>query len=303
MTNFQRGAKSSRLAFEKIGLLYHPRLAESRVMAAEILEFLESMGASAWVSSSWDDQSIQEQLPDLDLIITLGGDGSMLRAARITARYSLPILGINMGRLGFLVEVQPSEWPQRVRQALEGDYWLEERMMVHAEHRHADQMVHVCEALNEIVISRGQMARVVRLHTYIDGSFLTTYTADGLIVSTATGSTAYALAAGGPILPPELENFLLIPLAPHLSLERAVVLSKGVTVRVKISTDHTAIFTVDGQTEIEVADGDELIMSASSTVGRFVRLQEKNYFYRTLMQRLGWPHRAGNGPHQPKEMR
>jgi len=270
-------------------------------MAAEILEFLESMGASAWVSSSWDDQSICDRLPNLDLIITLGGDGSMLRAARMTAQHKLPILGINMGRLGFLVEVQPSEWPQRVRQALEGDYWLEERMMVHAEHRHAEETVHVCEALNEIVISRGQMARVVRLHTYIDGSFLTTYTADGLIVSTATGSTAYALAAGGPILPPELENFLMIPLAPHLSLERAVVLSKGVTVRVQISTDHTAIFTVDGQTEIEVVDGDELIMSAGADVARFVRLQEKNYFYRTLMQRLGRPQRADYKPQQSKE--
>jgi NAD+ kinase len=130
---------------------------------------------------------------------------------------------------------------------------------------------------------------VVRLHTYIDGSFLTTYTADGLILSTATGSTAYALAAGGPILPPELKNFLLIPLAPHLSLERAIVLSKGVTVRVQISTDHTAVLTVDGQYEIEVNDGDELSLSASPSVGRFVRLNDKNYFYRTLLERLGWP--------------
>ena len=110
-----------------------------------------------------------------------------------------------------------------------------------------------------------------------------------MIVATATGSTAYALAAGGPILPPELKNFLLIPLAPHLSLDRAIILSRGVTVRVQISTDHSSVLTVDGQFEIEVADDDELTISAGPSMGRFVRLQEKNYFYRTLMQRLGWP--------------
>lgn len=277
------------LAFHQIGLLYHPKLVESRVMAAEMLEFIESMGASAWVSLSWDEESIKERLPDLDLLITLGGDGSLLRAARLTARHAVPILGINMGRLGFLVEVQPAEWPERVKQVLLGDYWIEERMMVHAEHYRQGQVANVYDALNEIVIGRGRLARVVRLHTYIDGGFLTTYTADGLIIATATGSTAYALAAGGPILPPELENFLLIPLAPHLSLERAIVLSKGVTVRVQVSTDHTAILTVDGQFEVELSDADEMVMSAGASVGRFVRLQEKNYFYRTLMQRLGWP--------------
>ncbi len=257
-------------------------------MAAEILEFIESMGASAWVSSSWSEEAIKDRLQYLDLLITLGGDGSLLRAARLTARHAVPILGINMGRLGFLVEVQPAEWRDRVRQALLGDYWIEERMMVHARHYHQGQVAKIYDALNEVVIGRGRLARVVRLHTYIDGSFLTTYTADGLIISTATGSTAYALAAGGPILPPELENFLLIPLAPHLSLERTIVLSKGVTVRVQLSTDHTAVLTVDGQLEIELSDGDEVVMSAGSSVGRFVRLQEKNYFYRTLMQRLSW---------------
>ena len=289
MVDPQITADSPRLAFRNVGLLYHPKLAESRVMAAEMLEFIENLGASAWVSSSWSEEAIKDRLPHLDLLITLGGDGSLLRAARLTVGHAIPILGINMGRLGFLVEVQPAEWPSRVQQTFLGDYWIEERMMVHAEHLHGGRVVNAYEALNEIVIGRGQLARVVRLHTYIDGSYLTTYTADGLIIATATGSTAYALAAGGPILPPELKNFLLIPLAPHLSLGRAIILSKGVTVRVQISTDHTAILTVDGQFEIEVTDGDELVMSASPAVGRFVRLQEKNYFYRTLMQRLSWP--------------
>ena len=279
----------AQLAFSKVGVLYHPKLAQSRVMAAEMLEYLEGLGASAWVRSGWDEESVKEMLAESDLLITLGGDGSLLRAARLTANHRLPILGINMGRLGFLAEVQPAEWPDRIRQALGGDYWIEKRMMLHAEHRRNEQTVDVYEVLNEIVISRGKMARVVRLGTYINGGYLTTYTADGLIIATATGSTAYALAAGGPILPPELENFLLVPLAPHLSLDRAMVLSKGVTIRVQVSTDHTAIVTGDGQFEVELANGDEVVISAGPTVGRFVRLQGKNYFYRTLMHRLGWP--------------
>ncbi len=276
-------------AFSQVGILYHPKLAESRVMAAEMLEHITQLGASAWVSSSWDEADITNHLEYLDLLITLGGDGSMLRAARLTAQRSTPILGVNMGRLGFLVEVQPAEWPERIEQALKGEFWIERRMMVHARHIRQGEPAQTYEALNEIVISRGQLARVVRLHTDIDGSFLTIYTADGLLISTATGSTAYALAAGGPILPPELENFLLVPLAPHLSLERPLVLSKGATVRVKIYTDHTAILTVDGQFEVELADEDELVMQASPWAAHFIRLQEKNYFYRTLMERMGWP--------------
>lgn len=288
MTNPWDAPPLQPLAFHNVGLLYHPKLAESRVMAAEIFESIEALGASAWVNSSWDKEAISGHLENSDLLIVLGGDGSMLRAARLTAHHQIPLLTINMGRLGFLAEVQPAEWPDRLQQAMSGDYWIEERMMVRAEHHRAGEILDTYEALNEVVISRAQFARVIRLNIYIDGGFLTTTTADGLIMATATGSTAYALAAGGPILPPELQNILLIPLAPHLSLDRGVVLSKGVTVRVEISTDHTAALTVDGQFEIELAHGDEIILQASSSVGRFVRLQERTYFYRTLMRRLGF---------------
>lgn len=289
MANLQGDTDPHRLAFTHIGVLYHPRLAESRVMAAEILEYVENFGASAWVSSSWSEESLEDRLAGVDLLIVLGGDGSMIWAARLTASRNIPVLGINMGRLGFLAEIQPAEWSTLIEKTLHGDYWIEQRGMVHAEHRRDQHAINTYEAINEIAISRSQLDRVVRLDTYIDEGFLTTYTADGLIVSTATGSTAYALAAGGPILPPELENFLLVPLAPHLSLDRALVLSKGVIVRVQISADHTAVLTADGQFQTELVNGDEVVMQASAQVGRFVRLHQKNYFYQTLMYRLGWP--------------
>lgn len=277
------------LAFHNIGVLYHPKLAEARVMAAEILECLENFGTSAWVSSNWDDELTDDHSKGLDLLIVLGGDGSVLRAARMAGGLNVPILGINMGHLGFLAEIQPAEWPDSVKKALLGKFWIERRMVLLAEHRRSDGIVNVYDGLNEVVISRGQMARVVRLDTYIDSGFLTTFIADGLIVATATGSTAYALAAGGPILPPELENVLLVPIAPHLSLDRALVLSRGVTIQVQISTDHKAVLTVDGQIEVELMDKDEIVLSAGPWQAQFVRLQEKNYFYQTLMNRLGWP--------------
>ncbi len=282
-------APTEKRPFKYVGLLYHPRIAESQGLAAEILEFLEGHGVSAWIGSAWDEPAVAGQAAHLDMLVTLGGDGSMLRAARMASKHGIPILGVNLGRLGFLAEVQPQEWPDRLRRVLAGDYWVEERMMVHAECWREDETLGSYEALNDVVISRGSLARVVRLSTYIDGGYLTTYVADGLIVSTATGSTAYALAAGGPIVPPDLKNMLLIPLAPHLSLERAIVLSKGSMVRVKVHSDHTAILTVDGQFEVELADGDWVQVVASPRVGRFIRLQDRAYFYRTLMQRLGFP--------------
>ncbi len=159
--------------------------------------------------------------------------------------------------------------------------------MLYAEYHRGDECRGQYEALNDVVVSRGSLARVVRLATHIDGSYLTTYIADGLIISTATGSTGYALAAGGPILPPQLDNILLIPIAAHLSMSRAVVLAQGAVVKVQIDTDHQAILTVDGQFEYELRDGDWVTVQASRHISRFIHLQDRAYFYRTLMARLG----------------
>jgi NAD+ kinase len=166
-----------------------------------------------------------------------------------------------------------------------GDFWLENRMMLDAENR-LGQERRAHQALNDVVVSRGSLARIVRLEAYIDGSYLTTYAADGIIIATATGSTAYALAAGGPILPPQLQNFLLIPIAPHLSMNRAIVLGRNDRVEVRVHTDHQAILTVDGQFEYDLQDGDLVSVQASPHLSRLVRLQDRTYFYRTLMERL-----------------
>jgi NAD+ kinase len=271
----------------RVGLLHHPKLPESLVLAQEMARYLEKRGVASWLCSAWDEDEVALHVNEFDLLITLGGDGTILRAARIAAEHSIPILGLNLGRVGFLAEMERENWSDKLSLILEGKYWLEERMMLQAElRRQGNAAPWTGEALNEFVVGRGTLARVVRLTTYIDGEYLTTYAADGLIVATATGSTAYALAVGGPILPPELNNILLIPIAPHLCLDRAVVLSQGVRVEVQVSTDHRAILTVDGQFDVELKDADRVVITASPHACCFIRTQDKAYFYRTLLERL-----------------
>ncbi|MGD2207267.1 MAG: NAD(+)/NADH kinase [Anaerolineae bacterium] len=276
---------------KRIGLLHHPKLPKTQPLAQAMARQAEVHGLAAWIGSTWDEDAVRAEVLGLDLLVTLGGDGSILRAARMGCEQGVPVLGVNMGRLGFLAELEPDAWTAALPRLLTGDYWIEERMMLYAEyHRGADCRGY--EALNDVVVSRGSLARIVRLETHIDGSYLATYAADGLIVSTPTGSTAYAFAAGGPILPPQLRNILLIPIAPHLSMDRAIVLSQGAVVKVLVHTDHQAILTVDGQFEYELRDGDWVKVQASPHLSRFVRLQDKTYFYRTLMERLRWPLRG-----------
>jgi NAD+ kinase len=247
----------------------------------------EKYGVEVWVGSTWHEETVMAEIDRLDLLVTLGGDGSILRAARMAGSHRVPVLGIKMGRLGFLAELEPEQWTAALPRLLNRDFWIEERMMLNAEYHHGQESRRY-QALNDVVISRGSLARIVRLETHIDGSLLATYAADGLIVSTPTGSTAYAFAAGGPVLPPQLKNILLQPIAPHLSMDRAIVLAQGAVVRILVHTDHQAILTVDGQFEYELRDDDLVTVQASSEVGRFVRLQDRTYFYRTLMERLRW---------------
>jgi NAD+ kinase len=271
---------------KRIGILHHPKLPQSQPLAQEIAAWLAARDIASWQASSWDEAVVEAEIETLDLLITLGGDGTILRAARMGARHGVPILGLNLGRLGFLAELHLEEWQPRLSQMLTGDYWVEERMMLHAQFLQNGECRRSFEALNDVVVSRGSLARMVRLTARVDGGCLATYAADGLIIATATGSTAYALAVGGPILPPQLHNILVIPIAPHLSLDRAVVLAEGSTVAVEVSTDHTAMLTIDGQFEVELQDEDTVVVKASPYRACFIRMQEPTYFYRTLMARL-----------------
>lgn len=268
-------------------VLYTPRLERSAAFAAELCRYLGAQPGVTARAVALDQAEAALRADGCDMLVALGGDGTMLRTGTLAAQHgSPPILGVNLGRLGFLGEVQPDEWGETLDRVLAGHFWIEARMMLHVEHQRDGQVLGSYEALNEAVVGRGALARPVRLKTLIDGGELTTYVADGLIVATPTGSTAYALAAGGPILPPELNNILLIPIAPHLSLDRALVLPQGTTVEVVARTDHQAILSADGQYEVALEDGDRVLAQMSAHQTRFVRVRPRHYFYMSLMQRM-----------------
>lgn len=283
------------LNFRHVGILHHPKKPDSIALSKEMGDFLLGQGVEEiWYESAWEEERILTHLHTVELLITLGGDGTLLRAARMGAPHDLPMLGVKMGRLGFLAEIQPDDWTAPLLQMLDGNYWVEERLMVNVRVERPDPVTGVrtvlCEydALNDVVLSRGDLARVVRISAELDGGYLTTYTCDGLIVSTATGSTGYALAVGGPILPPELRNILVIPIAPHLSMDRAIVLSEGSEVRLQAYADYHPMLTVDGQVVVELLEGDQVVVVGSPHTARFVRLNDRSYFYQSLMDKLRW---------------
>lgn len=278
---------------ERFAVLANPQIPEAVELAETIGQHLE--GEAYWGPLNDDQVLAQIALQPVDLCIALGGDGTMLRAGHLCAPLKIPILGINLGRFGFLTEVRKQDWEQALGRVVKGDYWLEERMMLRADHLRNDKELGSWEVLNECFIGRGELVRPVDLITEIDGRYLTTYVADGLIVATPTGSTAYALAAGGPILPPELRNVVIVPVAPHLSVDRAIVLHEGSSVRVEVRTDHQAILSVDGGQPILLEDRDRVELRASEEVVHFARLQDPDYFYRNLTSRMNQNPTMGKG--------
>lgn len=265
-------------------LLHHPKIPRSYTLAQQWAAQLEQLGMQATLISAWDEATVIQHAAHADLAITLGGDGTMLRAARACAPAGVPILGINFGRVGFMSEWTPEQFDARA--VSEGSYWLEERTMLHSICTRNGKTIGEFESLNDVVVGRGKLARVIRLATSIDGDFLKTFVADGAIVSTATGSTAYVFAAGGPILAPEVKTLVLVPIAPYLSQLKSLVLPEGSRVLFRLETDHNAILTIDGQIDIELQNGDEVLVQASQHVARFARFQPRTYFYSTLVDRL-----------------
>jgi NAD+ kinase len=270
-----------------IALLQHPLIPRSQPLAQEIKAWLEAQQITVWLGSTWDNNVHQELNAEMDLLIVLGGDGSILRAARSAAAWQIPLFSINLGKLGFLSEVSPDEWQNKLACVLAGDYWLEKRLMLRATWQREGQTLGELMALNEFVIGRGNQARVIYLKMYVEGDHVTTYSADGLIIATPTGSTAYAMAAGGPILPPGLPNYLVIPVAAHLGLNRALILPQDAAATIEVHMDHEANLTADGQDTVPLQDGDRIVIQKHALESHFARLGSSGYFYDRLMQRLG----------------
>jgi NAD+ kinase len=217
------------------------------------------------------------------LIITVGGDGTILRAAKAIVPENVPILGINLGKLGFMSEITADEVSTKLTGFINGDGWIEERALLEARVISTGKASY---ALNDVFIGRRSSARLVTIECKIDDQPLTAYRADGIIVASASGSTGYALAAGGPVLHPQSKNIILQPVGAHFSFDKPLVLSSESVIKLKVITNHEAMISMDGQIEWQIDSGELVEVKLSRYTSRFIRFQPENYFYRTLESKL-----------------
>ncbi len=274
------------MKIKKVGILYHPRVATTLVKAKELESSVKAQGIPAWVGSAWEKEKTQAMLKGTDLLLTVGGDGTILRAVQSIIPGTTPVTGINLGKLGFLTELDADEVLKKLPRLLAGKGWLDERSMLQIELASKGRKPHIFHALNDVVMGRGEVARIIRVDAAIDGQLLTTYKADAVIAATATGSTGYALAALGPILHPQSRDFLLVPVAPHLSLSHPLVVPETAEIVLRLNTYHAATLSVDGHINLPLSDGDTVTVKRSPHVARFYRIRPQNSFYRSLEDKL-----------------
>ena len=273
-----------------IGIIYNARIPEALDLSNAIVNEL-SLDKRSWVSPAENLDTLRERVPETDLVITAGGDGTILRAARVTAPCGIPMVGVNMGRLGFMTELQVHEALEMLPFYLEDNCRVEERSMLQAWiHRQgsASSPDGPHHALNDVVLARGSVSRVVTIRASIDGADLTTFRADGLILSTATGSTGYSLAVGGPILDPVSQHLVLKPIAAHVGLTASLVLGPTAKVGMHLEGTQEAVLSVDGFLDYQFQPGDRVMIEQSPLKARFLRSQPPDHFFSTLTRRLGF---------------
>lgn len=229
--------------------------------------------------------------PQVDLIIVLGGDGTLISVARLIGEAQVPIVGVNLGQLGFLTEITREELPEMLDRLIAGDYRVSERMMIDAFIHREDKVVGKYTMLNDAVINKGALARIIDMETYVDGRHLSTYKADGLIVSTPTGSTGYSLAAGGPIIYPEINSLLITPICPHMLTNRPVIIWSRSVIEIEVKfQDDVVFFTADGQVGHKLLPGDRVEIRRSELRTRLVSSPSREYF-QILRTKLSWGER------------
>lgn len=222
----------------------------------------------------------------IDCAIVLGGDGTLLNTARSIAEAKVPLFGINLGQLGFLTEVEVKDTIPALEKLISGEYLLEERMMLQASVRREGKVSQKFICLNDAVITKGAFARIIRLKTFVNDEYVETYPADGLIVATPTGSTAYSLSAGGPLVAPELEMMIVTPICPHTLYARPLVIDGANTVKVEIHSDQGEIMlTLDGQYGYSLQPGDEVIIEKAPYKTKLLKLNRRS-FYEILREKL-----------------
>ena len=277
------------MSMNKIGVTYHPKSEVAHSVAEQARARIAATVPDVWVASAWDDSAREEHLPGTDLIICCGGDGTVLRAARAVIPHPVTLLGVNLGRIGFLTEVTPPELFDRLDEILAGEGRIETRAMMHTETiRDGETAGGRFDALNDVVVGRASIGRTVQFTVRTDGTTVGSYRADGVIIATATGSTAYSLSVGGPIMHPESREILVTPVAPHLAPANSILLPEGSIVEVEIARGQKAIASIDGQPDMELSGGDIVRVRTSEHAARFLRLGPPGDFFVRVGRRLNW---------------
>jgi NAD+ kinase len=274
---------------KKVGITYHPKSQAALGIAEDVRQRLAPMVPELWVASAWDDGAREQHVEGTELIICCGGDGTVLRAARAVIPYPVTLLGINMGRIGFLTEVTPPQFFEHVDEIIGGGGRIEARTMIETETvRAGEELSQHFHALNDVVVGRAAIGRTVQFAVRTDHTTIGNYRADGVIAATATGSTAYSLSVGGPILHPESREIVVTPVAPHLAPPNSIVLPEGSRVEIEIAARQQAILSVDGQPDMDLAGGDVVRVRTSGHIARFLRLGPPGDFYVRVGRRLNW---------------
>ncbi|MBA3947714.1 MAG: NAD(+)/NADH kinase [Herpetosiphonaceae bacterium] len=271
---------------QRIGILYNPLSEETSLRANQIADWLEQRGIATWCGVSHDAREDPALVKGCDLLLSLGGDGTILRAARLAVPNDVPLLPVAMGHLSFMAEIEPGAAIEVLERILTGDYWVEERTLADVTLHRAGVVIGHWTALNEMLITRADMVRAVVIEVLIDGTPMTTYHADGIIVATPTGSTAYALAAGGPVLDPRSRSLALVAVAPHLTSIPSLVLHETTEISLRLQSWYPTALAIDGQTSVPLEEQDLIVVHRAQTVARFARISAASSWYQNLTQRL-----------------
>jgi len=272
----------------RIGFAYNPTIEATIELAARASGWCRRRGIDEWRAQAGDAEALGAELPTTDALVVLGGDGTFLRAARAVAEVDVPLLGINLGKVGFLSKAEASDLEPVLERITAGEFRIDERLAVEGRILRQgvgdDDARHV--ALNDIVIARGSLARVCRLDVSIDDSHLATFIADGLVVASPTGSTGYSFSAGGPILDPASQNLVVTPIAAYLSAIRSVVVSPQQVVRCRVVDAFEALVSVDGREDLPVAVGDVVEVRAMDRPIRLIEPKGAQPFWDLLRHKV-----------------
>lgn len=270
-----------------VGIIYKYKFAPAKMKAAELEKWLKEKGII--VFSEEMSSTASAIPPNVDWVVVLGGDGTLLGAAREVGKYGIPILGVNLGGLGFLTSIPLKGLYPAIERMLKGELEVESRLMLETKVLRTEKEICRFLVLNDVVINKGPLARIIDLDVSINGQFLTTFRADGLIISTPTGSTAYNLSAGGPILYPTMASFILTPICPFALSNRPIILPDSDTVYIKMGKDseEKVSLTLDGQVGFELFYGDKVMIHKSSERIKLIRSPDQSYF-EILRAKLMW---------------